>query len=205
MTTKQRILNAAMTLFAEKGYSDVYVGEIAEAVGIKAPSLYKHFKSKQEIFNAILDEMKINYDKQAAALNMNGSSAECDAPMFTDISEDMLVQMGIGLFRFFLHDDYAVKFRKMLTLEQFRNGELSELYSKQYVDDPLNYQSSVFALISASGGFINADPNIMALHFYAPIYMLLTMCDRQSERENEALQLIEEHIKQFRTIYSKGK
>lgn len=205
MTTKQKILNAAMTLFAEKGYSDVYVGEIAEAVGIRAPSLYKHFRSKQEIFNSILDEMKVNYDKQAAALNMNGSSAECDAPMFTDISEDTLVQMGIGLFRFFLHDDYAVKFRKMLTLEQFRSGELSELYSKQYVDDPLNYQSSVFAFISASGGFINADPNIMALHFYAPIYMLLTMCDRQPKREGEALLLIEKHIKQFRTIYSKGK
>lgn len=205
MTTKQKILNAAMTLFAEKGYSDVYVGEIAEAVGIKAPSLYKHFKSKQEIFNAILDEMKINYDKQSAALHMNGSNAEYDAPMFSDISEDMLVQMGIGLFRFFLHDDYASKFRKMLTLEQFRNGELSVLYSKQYVDDPLNYQSAVFAFISANGGFINAEPNIMALHFYAPIYMLLIMCDRQPEREDEALLLIEKHIKQFKAVYSKEK
>lgn len=153
----------------------------------------------------ILDEMKINYDKQAAALNMNGSSVECDAPMFANISEDKLVQMGIGLFRFFLHDDYAVKFRKMMTLEQFRNNEISVLYSKQYVDDPLNYQSSVFAFISASGGFISADPNIMALHFYAPIYILLTMCDRQPEREDEALSLIEDHIKQFRTIYSKEK
>ncbi len=205
MTTKQKILNAAMTLFAEKGYSDVYVGEIAEAVGIKAPSLYKHFKSKQEIFNAILNEMKNNYDKQAAALHMNGSSAECDAPMFSDISEDMLVKMGIGLFRFFLNDEYASKFRKMLTLEQFRNGELSVLYSKQYVNNPLEYQSGVFAFISASGGFINANPNIMALHFYAPIYMLLTMCDRQPEREDEALRLIEEHIKQFRAVYSKEK
>lgn len=205
MTTKQKILNAAMTLFAEKGYSDVYVGDIAEAVGIKAPSLYKHFKSKQEIFNAILNEMKNNYDKQAAALHMNGNSAECDATMFADISEDMLVQMGIGLFRFFLHDEYASKFRKMLTLEQFHNNELSVLYSKQYVDDPLNYQSAVFSFISASGGFINADPNIMALHFYAPIYMLLTMCDRQPEREDEALRLIEQHIKQFRAVYSKEK
>lgn len=47
MTTKQKILNEALTLFAEKGYSAVYVGEIADAVGIKTPSLYKHYKNKQ--------------------------------------------------------------------------------------------------------------------------------------------------------------
>ena len=44
--TRQRILNAALELFAQYGYEAVSVGQIAEAVGIKAPSLYKHFKSK---------------------------------------------------------------------------------------------------------------------------------------------------------------
>ncbi|MCI6007618.1 MAG: TetR family transcriptional regulator, partial [Ruminococcus sp.] len=39
MNTKQKILNEALTLFSEKGYSSVYVGDIADAVGIKAPSL----------------------------------------------------------------------------------------------------------------------------------------------------------------------
>ena len=65
MNTKQRIMDEALTLFAEKGYGNVFVGQIAEAVGIKAPSLYKHYKSKQDIFNAILDEMKRRYDMQA--------------------------------------------------------------------------------------------------------------------------------------------
>lgn len=201
MTTKQKILNEALTLFAEKGYSAVYVADIAKAVGIKAPSLYKHYKSKQDIFNAILDEMKSNYDKKTADLNMNGSDAAKDASVFATVSEDTLMQMGIGLFQFFLHDDYSSKFRKMLTIEQFHDNDLSHLYSKQYVDDPLSYQSAIFTIISASGVFKNIKPDIMALHFYAPIYMLLTMCDRQPERESEALQLIKEHIKQFNFIY----
>ena len=46
MTTKQKILNEALSLFSEKGYSAVYVGDIAEAVGIKTPSLYKHYKNQ---------------------------------------------------------------------------------------------------------------------------------------------------------------
>lgn len=201
MTTKQKILNEALTLFAEKGYSAVCVADIAKAVGIKAPSLYKHYKSKQDIFNAILDEMKSNYDKKTADLNMNGSDAAKDASVFATVSEDTLMQMGIGLFQFFLHDDYSSKFRKMLTIEQFHDNDLSHLYSKQYVDDPLSYQSAIFTIISASGVFKNIKPDIMALHFYAPIYMLLTMCDRQPERESEALQLIKAHIKQFNFIY----
>lgn len=201
MTTKQRILDEALTLFAEKGYGNVYVGQIAEAVGIKAPSLYKHYKSKQDIFNAILDEMKSRYDKQADALNMNGSDVNADANIFSSVSEDELVKMGIGLFSYFLHDEYVCRFRKMLTLEQFRDSELSLLYTKQYVDNPLSYQSAMFAMLTVGGVLAKEDTDVMALHFYAPIYMLLTLCDRQPEREAEALKILERHIRQFSKIY----
>ena len=53
--TKQRILEKSLELFSTKGYDAVSVGEIAKAVGIKAPSLYNHFPSKQAIFGAILE------------------------------------------------------------------------------------------------------------------------------------------------------
>lgn len=202
MTTKQKILKEALNLFAEKGYHAVYVGDIAEAVGIKAPSLYKHYKSKQDIFNAILEEMKKSYDQQAAALKMNGNDADADANIFSAVSEDQLVQMGLKLFTYFLHDDYASKFRKMLTIEQFHDADLSSLYQKQYIDDPLSYQATIFSLLSVNGYLSQDNIKIMALHFYAPIYMLLTVCDRQPEREKEILQLIEQHIRQFNRRYS---
>ncbi len=201
MNTKKRILDEALTLFAEKGYGNVYVGQIADAVGIKAPSLYKHFKSKQDIFNAILDEMKNNYDKQASALNMDGSNVKVDAAIFSSVSENDLVKMGIGLFSYFLHDEYVCKFRKMLTMEQFHNMELSQLYTKQYTDDPLTYQSAMLAMLCLAGVLRQEDTDVMALHFYAPIYVLLTLCDRQPEREAEALKLLEKHIRQFNRIY----
>lgn len=204
MTTKQKILHEALNLFSEKGYSAVYVGDIAAAVGIKAPSLYKHYKSKQDIFNAILEEMKAGYDQQAFALQMDGNNAEVDANIFSAVSEDELVQMGIKLFLYFLHDDYASKFRKMLTIEQFHDMDLSLLYQKQYVDDPLSYQAAMFSLLSANGFLLQENANIMALHFYAPIYMMLTVCDRQPKRENEILQVIEQHIRQFNRLYGRG-
>ncbi len=201
MSTKKRILDEALTLFSQKGYANVYVAQIAEAVGIKAPSLYKHYKSKQDIFNAILDEMKSSYDRQAALLNMDGSDAGADAAVFSEVSEDELVKMGLGLFMYFLHDEYAQKFRKMLTVEQFSNPELAELFTKQYAEYPLSYQSAMFATLSSKGILKDCDPKVTALQFYAPMYMLLTMCDREPEREAELTALLEQHIRQFSIIY----
>lgn len=186
MNTKKRILDVALTLFSEKGYANVFVADIAKAVGIKAPSLYKHYKSKQDIFNTILDEMKNRYDMQASILNMNGNNATADAEIFAGVSEDNLVKMGMGLFMYFLHDDYVCKFRKMLTVEQFNNPELAELFTKQYADNPLSYQSAMFSVLSGSGVLKKGNPNVMALQFYAPIFMLLTLCDREPHRCSRA-------------------
>lgn len=204
MTTKERILEEALKLFAERGYSEVYVAQIAEAVGIKAPSLYKHYKSKQDIFNAILDEMQKRYEKQTSAMQMDGTDAAADEKAFAGISEDMLVQMGTKLFLYFLKDHYVCRFRKMLTIEQFHNRELAALYTQQYVDEPLSYQSALLALLAQSGAIRQECADITALHFYAPIYLLLTLCDRQPEREGEALKVLEQHIRQFNKIYRRG-
>ena len=203
MNTKQKIIKEALALFAERGYNDVYVNDIAQAVGIKAPSLYKHFKSKQEIFNAILEELKRSYTQQAKMLHINGNNTQADADIYAQVNEKSFVEMGKGLFLYFLHDEYAKLFRKMLTIEQFHNTELSELYSRQYFDDPLKYQSDLFSLLIGKGIFKGKNANIMALHFYSPIYTLLTLCDRHPDRESEALKILEEHIIQFNCIYTR--
>ena len=79
MDTKSRILDEALTLFSEKGYANVYVGEIADRVGIKAPSLYKHFRNKQAIFDAIIEEMEHRFLEEAKALRIRGNDVAADA------------------------------------------------------------------------------------------------------------------------------
>ena len=175
-------------------------GHIAEGGGIKAPSLYKHYKSKQDIFEAILQEMRSRYDKEAKYLNITGSDYELDANIFAGISEDELVKLGIGLFSFFLHDEYECKFRKMLTIEQFSNKELAKLLSNQYINEPLKYQTGLFQMMLMQGQMKGENEQIMALQFYAPIYLWLTLCDREPQREEEALHLLEKHIRQFKEI-----
>lgn len=205
MDTKQRILDEALTLFSEKGYANVFVGDIAESVGIKAPSLYKHYKSKKAIFDAIIDEMNRRFAEQAKAMQINGTDAAKDAGIYENLSEEQLLKLGREFFLYYLHDDYNRKFRKMLTLEQFHDKELAKAYSKLYVDDPLSYQGMLFGFMAKAGVLQTDNVQVMTLHFYAPIYYMLTICDREPDREPEMLKLLDEHIKQFDRIYGRKK
>lgn len=204
MDTKQRILDEALTLFSEKGYANVFVNDIAEKVGIKAPSLYKHYKNKQAIFDAIIDEMNQRFEQQAQALSINGTDPAADAEVYKNMDEDHLVKLGTELFQYYLHDSYTKRFRKMLTLEQFQDKELAKVYSRQYYDTPLSYQGMLLGLLVAQGYLAADNVPIMTLQFYAPLYMLLTVCDREPEREQESLELMEKHIRQFDKLYGRN-
>lgn len=205
MDTKQRILDEALTLFATKGYANVFVSEIADRVGIRAPSLYKHYRNKQAIFDAIIDEMNRRYLTQANTLHIDGADPAKDLDMYAGISEERLIEIGTDLFLYFLHDDYMCRFRKLLTVEQFHNDDFARLYTEQYFYGPLTYQGMLFKMLIGCGALLNGDADIMALEFYAPIYTLLTVCDREPEREEEALELLKRHIRQFNAVYGGGK
>ena len=202
-STKQRILTEALTLFSKRGYEPVTVAEIAEAVGVKAPALYKHYKSKQDIFDAILAEMKQSYEHQAASMQMDGVDANNDKALYLENSEDGIVKMSLDLFLYFLHDENVRKFRKMLVIEQYNNKDLADTYAERYVDFPMVYQSAVFGLMTGAGAAIPENAQIMALQYYAPVFMYMTLCDCQPEREAEALVVLEQHFRQFIRLYHK--
>ena len=201
MDTKSRILDEALTLFSGKGYANVYVGEIAERVGIKAPSLYKHFRSKQAIFDAIIEEMKHRFLEEAKALRIRGNDAAADAGIYRSLSEEQMIRLGIDLFQYQLHDDYAKRFRKMLTIEQFHDPALGAVYTKQYIDDPLSYEGMLLGIMAEQGVLKTENAEIMTLHFYAPFYMLLTLCDREPDRETDAIRILKDHMVQFNKLY----
>lgn len=200
-TTKERIIYESLKLFSEKGYDGVSMREIAAAVEIKAASLYAHFKGKEDIYNAIVDVMKERYNQQATQLQIDGSHPEADVDVYKDISAEKLCAIGEQLFLFFVHDEYTKMYRKMLTIEQFKNPMIATEYSRQYYDEAIAYQEQLFELLAKAGSFIEVDYEIMALQFYAPIYTLITICDRQPEREEEVLGLLQGHIDQFVQAY----
>ena len=200
-STKEQIIEESLSLFSQRGFDAVSVKEIANAVGIKAPSIYKHFKSKQDIFNAILDESNRRYALQTAALNMNGLDPQMDAGLFETITDEHMMEMGEALFNHFLHDEFTSKMRKLLTIEQFKNQELANLYVMQYMESPLQYQRMIFETLIKKGLMKNGTPEIMAMQFFSPIFLLLVQCDANADKETEALEKLKQHITQFNKWY----
>ncbi|MEZ5573421.1 MAG: TetR/AcrR family transcriptional regulator [Halioglobus sp.] len=67
-STSDRILDAAEDLFAEKGYSATSLGDVADRVGIRSPSLYNHFKNKEALYEAVLERLLTDFSAPLAEL-----------------------------------------------------------------------------------------------------------------------------------------
>ena len=200
--TKQKILEKALELFSTQGYDSVSVGEIAKAVGIKAPSLYNHFPSKQAIFDAIMESTAAQYEADTDQINIHVQNAEQDIPVFTEISEDALFEKVRQIFEYSLHNEAISRFRCMMTLEQFRSPELAALFSRRYVERVVDYHAGIFRALIAAGEIRAADPDTLAMMYVAPVLTLIGVCDRQPEREGECLEKLQNHVQLvFRMVH----
>ena len=202
ISTKEKLRIKALHLFASYGYDAVSVAQIAKAVGIQAPSLYKHYASKEDIFHAIIKEMEQRYAQHAAKLHINGTDAETDMMLYEQITDDQLVDMGLHMFSYFLHDEYESSFRKMLNMERYHNKQLADLFQKQYFEDAIAYQTMIFQHLMQAKILKPGNPKTTAIQFYAPIFLLLELCDSRAAFEREAIALLQEHIRQFLKLNS---
>ena len=199
--TKQRILEKALELFSSRGYDAVSVGEIAKAVGVKAPSLYNHYPSKQAIFDAIVADTAARYERDTDRIDIHVQNASQDVSVFTAITEDGLSEKVRQLFVYSLHDETISRFRRMMTIEQFRSPQLAELYSKRYVDRVVAYHAALFRSLITAGQIRDEGADTMALMYVSPVITLLGVCDRQPEREAECLEKLDAHVRLFfRTV-----
>ncbi len=195
--TKQLILEKALALFSTHGYDAVTVGDIARAVGIKAPSLYNHFPGKQAIFDALVDATAARYEADTGRIDIHVQNVQKDIPTFTAITADALFEKVRQIFIYSLHDEAIGRFRRMMTIEQFRSPELAALYSERYVERLLRYHAGIFRALIAAGEICAEDPDALALQYVAPVLTLIGLCDRQPEREQECLEKLQKHVQLF--------
>ena len=190
--TKQRILAAALDMFSQFGYAGTNIRELTASLGLAKSGMYKHFESKEAIWDALLDQMITYYGEHFG-------SAEHLPPVPNSLEE--LTVMTMGMVNFTVHDEKIIKTRKLLTIEQFRDDRASALATKHFLTGLTEMFTHVFAGMMDKGLLRRDDSEMLAFAYTAPISALIHLCDREPEKTQEALAQVEAFSRHFIKTY----
>lgn len=191
-TTKTEILEAALFIFARYGYEGTNIKNISEAVGLVKSGIYKHYESKEAIWNAVIDMMEEYYEE-----HMKARKDSLTIPQ----NVEELYQMTMGMVNFTLHDQKVILTRRILAKEQFRDNRVRELASRHFVYDLEGMFTKVFAGMMEMKIIKRCDPDTLAISYTAPISVLIRLCDRDPEKEPEVMEKIQKFVKLFISEY----
>lgn len=181
-TTKDKIVFEALKLFSRDGFEASSTRAIARSINCSDAVIYKHFKSKQEILDAIVDfcsNRLIEKSSQISLENMCWKEVE---------------KICLDMFEFQTTDPWIVPFRKLLVIEQFKNEKLGKIYREVFITKPLSYMEDMFKTLIEQGYMKQGNPKVYAMDLYSPFFMYHTI----GGEEKELLKNLEEHVTLFR-------
>ena len=185
MTTRDKILNETLTLFAENGYDGTSVEQIAENVGIKAPSLYNHFKGKEDILKALIDMAEARYEEFFGSDRQIGKLPE---------NKEEFIQSAVQRVAFTMNDPMIRKMRKFLVREQFRSERFAEMTTKHQLNGIQGMYAKIIKGMMGQGLFKEDDHELLATEVTAPVALWVAKADRQPKN-------IEKHVRHFCDVY----
>lgn len=191
-STKERALSAALELFGSRGYDAVSMNDIAAAVGIRAPSLYKHFQSKEALFAEAAPAARAHYQALWADTAAGQSRMERDVRTLGNLSAERLEQDTLPWVQMQLTQGKG--FRAFVT----QSGEsLRWLW-----DEPLALYTGLFTRFIDAQVLKRCDPHVMAVEYLAPIFQLISLADRDEGRQGSVVEETRKHIRQFHRAFA---
>ena len=173
---KEEILIVALHLFARDGYEAVSVSQIAGELDMTKGALYRHYKSKRDIFDCIVQRMEQQDSEQARQNEVPEESIENVPEEYQNVSVEDFVGYSKSMFEYWTEDDFTSSFRKMLTLEQFRNEEMQNLYQQYLVSGPAEYVKDLFKNMEIK------NPEEEAVKFYANMFFYYSVYDGATDK-----------------------
>ena len=173
---KEEILIVALHLFARDGYEAVSVSQIAGELDMTKGALYRHYKSKRDIFDCIVQRMEQQDGEQARENEVPEESVEKTPEEYQNVSLDDFVEYSKSMFEYWTVDDFASSFRKMLTIEQFRSEEMQNLYQQYLVSGPAEYVKDLFENMEIK------NPEENAVQFYANMFIYYSVYDGAADK-----------------------
>ena len=173
---KEEILIVALHLFARDGYEAVSVSQIAGELDITKGALYRHYKSKRDIFDCIVQRMEQQDSEQARQNEVPEESIENVPEEYQNVSVEDFVGYSKSMFEYWTEEDFASSFRKMLTIEQFRSEQMQNLYQQYLVSGPAEYVKDLFKNMEIK------NPEEEAVKFYANMFFYYSVYDGATDK-----------------------
>ena len=193
--TKDRILDEALVSFVENGYKGTNLRDFAAGMGLSKSALYRHYESKEAIWNALLDTMEAYYNERFYSPgHLPEIPTSCDG----------LFSLVMQMVDFTIHDEKIILTRKLLLTEQFHDEKVKKLAAGHFMDGTKAVFSIIFEKMMENDLLIQEDPDLLAFVFTSPITTLIHSCDREPEKEPEIMRQIESFVKHFIRIYGKS-
>lgn len=189
---KEKIMDAALNLFSEKGYAAVGVDEIGAAAGVKGPAIYHYFRGKEAILTELIDRYETYYSERFG--NANGSMT------LPENLEDF-IKISLARLDFTIHDAGIQKIRKLITIEQFRNQSFRKMATDHFLLNTIEINKRILSELIKKGQVKDCDPELLAFEFSAPVTTLIAMVDREPEKEAMVMEQIRKHMDHFVEIY----
>ena len=190
--TKERILDEALRQFSQKGYDGTNIRELTASLGLVKSSMYKHYKSKEEIWNSLLDRMIAYYNERFGSTE--------NLPPVPD-TLDELVAMTMRMVDITVHDERILMTRKLLSIEQYRDERARQLATKHFLTGLTEMFTYIFDGMMKKGLLRNDDPQMLAFAYTAPISALIHLCDREPEKTADAISQIKAFSEHFVRVY----
>lgn len=194
---KEEILIVALHLFARDGYEAVSVSQIAGELDMTKGALYRHYKSKRDIFDSIVKRMEQQDGEQASDYDMPEDEKESMPEEYEDVSLDDFVEYSKSMFEYWTEDDFASSFRKMLTIEQFRSEEMQNLYQQYLVSGPEEYVKELFKNMKMN------HPEENAVKFYANMFFYYSLYDgaaNKTKAKSQFEQMLDRIVEEIKNM-----
>lgn len=199
-TTKNEILLVSLNLFAERGFDAVSTSMIAEKLNITKGALYRHFKNKQEIYESIIARMFELDEERANEDQVPAKTYEEDPESYENRSVMDFCAFTVNQFDFWTEDAFASAFRRMITIEQFKNAAAQKLYQDVIAVGPVKYSADLLAEMIKEGKLNAAaaefGPWNLAVQLFAPLQLMIQLADG-GEDKDKLRQSLREITKEF--------
>lgn len=176
-STREKIVEAAIDLFAEQGYTETTMRQIADRIGIRGSSIYHHFASKSEILTTILD-------KHAHALQGGippHHPAGIDTKPLTpaELSETLFFTLANEV------QDEDRKIQKIILSEMVRNPEICNYLQKEILGPSYRHVRTSLLTLSEQGSIPRLDVDRIGsiLHSLSLSFILLAAMGKETMEE----------------------